>query len=241
MDETEIIYGRNPVVEVANGTRKTKKIWLTDKTAKSIGYLLRTNSKIIEIVSKERIARITGRGDHQGAAAEVELFHYSPFKAITELIAGVVLAADRITDPRNLGAIIRSAAILGAKGIIIPKKNSALITPVVCHTSAGATERIAICCANSLAHSLNILKGKGFTIVGAEVPGPKTISITDFNGKRDKLVLVLGAEGFGLRGKIRALCDHQISIPQKTDFDSLNVSVAASILLWELLKKETGS
>jgi 23S rRNA (guanosine2251-2'-O)-methyltransferase len=168
--------------------------------------------------------------------AETEPFPYSKFDSIIEIEKGIIVVADGITDPRNLGAMIRSAVLLGANGIIIPGKYSSGITPVVCHTSAGATEKIAISKVESLSHSLRILQSKGFIILGAEEPSPETVSIVEFcPGK--KTALVLGSEGKGLSKKVREICDMLVSIPQKSNFDSFNVSVAAAILLWELSKK----
>mgnify|MGYP000150213583 CR=1 FL=1 len=235
MLETEILYGRNPVVEAASAGRKIHRIWLTDKTAKALKKSLSNHLDLVEIVTKEEIGKITGKRDHQGAAAETEPFVYADFEAISAIARGVVIAEEGVTDPRNLGAIIRSAVLLGAKGVIIPSKNSAQITPVVCHTSAGATEHIAIAKTESLPHSLKLLKSKGFTIAGATVPNEKSTAINEYIPP-EKTVLILGSEWKGLSRKIESICDILLCIPQKTDFDSFNVSVAASILLWELIR-----
>ena len=163
---------------------------------------------------------------------------YSEIKALRELKSGIIIAADGITDPRNLGAIIRSAVLLGAKGIIIPKKGAVGVNPVVTHASAGATEYIAISQVKNLAHELSILSDRGFTVATAVMPDEDSIDIRDFTA-REKLVLVLGDEGYGVSGKVMSKCDVKLSIPQRTNFDSYNVSVAASIILYELLREKT--
>jgi len=235
MTEKEIIYGRNPVVEVIRGSRHIYRLWLTKQTAKALGADIRKADIRPKIVSRGEIGSITGRRDHQSAAVETDAFEYTPIDLLRELRSGLILAADGITDPRNLGATIRSAVLLGAAGIIIPEKGSALITPVVCHTSAGATEHIAIAYVPNLAHELEILKARGFEIAGAVVPGPNTTLISDYDPP-EKIVLVIGGEGAGISGRILSKCDIRLSIPQRAVFDSFNVSVAASIILYELLK-----
>ncbi len=234
MAETELIYGRNPVVEVAK-FRRVHRLWLTESTYQKLKGRLKVERSRLYIVSKGEISAIAGRPDHQGAVAEVERFSTTPLDSLLTLRSGIVLALDGITDPRNLGAIIRSAVLLGAAGITIPEKGSSDITPVVCHASAGGTEHIAIAKVESILHTINLFKSRGFTTACAELPGPDTVSISEFEPP-EKIILTMGSEE-GLRARVRAGSDVVLSIPQRTDFDSFNVSVAASILLWELTKK----
>jgi 23S rRNA (guanosine2251-2'-O)-methyltransferase len=235
MNDYEIIYGRKPVIEVAR-SRPIHRIWLTELAAKDMRQDIHVDRKSISIVSKGEISQITARSDHQGAAAEVDRFRYSDFEAVSKIVSGIILAADGITDPRNLGAVIRSATLLGVKGIIIPEKYSASITPVVCHASAGGTEHIAITRVPSLLHSIGLLGRSGFTIACADLPSESTVEITRFSTP-EKLLLVLGSEK-GLRRRVRDACDVALTIPQKSAFDSFNVSVAASIILWELTREQ---
>ncbi len=240
MNETEIIYGRNPVVEVAGGRREVYEIWLMKSADKAIGHELRKLGYSPKIVPRGEIGNLTRRSDHQGASAIVSPFEYCEIEALRELKSGVVIAVDGITDPRNLGAVIRSAVLLGAKGIIIPKKGAVGVNPVVTHTSAGATEYIAISQVKNLAHEMGILADRGFTVSAAVMPGEDTIDIRDFTA-REKIVLVLGDEGYGISGKVMSKCDIKLSIPQRSNFDSYNVSVAASIILYELLREKTNN
>jgi len=235
--ETEILYGRNPVVEALKNGREANNIWTIKSTFNALRKELAPFRRSLKIVDKNTLAKITGRGDHQGIALKTETFRYTSFDAIYEIAEGIVLVADGITDPRNLGAIIRTAVLMGVKGIIIPEKHSSSITPVVCHTSAGATEHIAISKVKSLAHSLNILKDRGFHISGAVLPSEDAIDIRD-SEYHTKRALVMGSEGRGIRNKIESLCHDRVYIPQKTDFDSFNVSIATSILLWEFRNKK---
>ena len=234
MQETEIIYGRKPVIEVAR-KRPVHRIWLTESAASKMRKDLQIGKGLTSIVSKGEIARITGRSDHQGAAAEVERYRYADFGALSGLLSGIIVAADGITDPRNLGAVIRSAVLLGVEGIIIPERYSASITPVVCHASAGGTEHIAISRVPSILHSIGLLRKSGFVAACADLPSEATIDITRYSPP-EKLLLVMGAEE-GLRRRVRAACDVALSIPQRSTFDSFNVSVAASIILWEMTRE----
>lgn len=235
MDNTEIIYGRNPVIEVARGRRDVYEILLMDSTNKAIGHDLRKLGYSPKVVSRGKIGNMTKRSDHQGAAAIVSPFEYSEIDALREIKSGIIIAADGITDERNLGAVIRSAVLLGAGGVIIPVKGSASVSPVVTHTSAGATEHIAISKVKSLPHELSILKERGFQIAAAVMPDEGTVDIRKFQTP-DKTVLVIGDEGYGISGKVMSKCEVKLSIPQRSSFDSYNVSVATSIILYELLR-----
>lgn len=236
MSEREIIYGRNPVLEVALGGREVFKIWLTKETHKLIGNELRRAGYRPQIVSRGEIAEIAGRKDHQGAVAEAAHFKYASIEDLRKLEKGVIIAADGITDQRNLGAVVRSAVLLGAGGLIIPERGSAEVNSVVTHTSAGATEHIPIARVENLAHELGILTERGFAVAAAVIPGEDTIDIRDYSAP-SKIVLVIGDEGSGISGRVMSKCDVRLSIPQAGKFDSYNVSVAASIILYELLRE----
>lgn len=237
MTENEIIYGRNPVLEVALGKREVFIIWLTKETNKAIGQELRRAGYRPRIVSKGEIGQITGRRDNQGAAAEVAPFEYAKIEALRKIPDGIIIACDGITDQRNLGAVMRSAVLLGARGVILPERGSAEVNSVVTHTSAGATEHIAIAKTENLAHELGILKQMDFGVAGAVMPDETTVDIREYSAPT-KLCLVIGDEGEGISGKILSKCDVRLSIPQTPRFDSFNVSVAASIILYELRREK---
>jgi 23S rRNA (guanosine2251-2'-O)-methyltransferase len=237
MIEKEIIYGRNPVLEVALGGREVYRIWLTKETHKLIGNELRRAGYRPQIASRGEIAEFAGRRDHQGAVAEVAPFKYAPIELLRALDSGVVIAVDGITDQRNLGAVVRSAVLLGVGGIIIPEKGSAEVNAVVTHTSAGATEHIPIARVENLAHELGILSERGYAVAAAVMPDENSIDIRDYSAQ-GKIVLVIGDEGSGISGRVMSKCDVRLSIPQAGKFDSYNVSVAASIILYELLREK---
>jgi len=235
VNETEIIYGKNPVIEAIK-SRRIHRIWIIESTYKRLREQLHVDRALISVVSKAEVSKIAERPDHQGIIAKVDKFVFSPIDALLSARSGVVLALDGITDPRNLGAIVRSAVILGAVGIVIPSKNSSDITPVVCHASAGGTEHIAIAKVDSILHTINLFKERGFAIACADLPSDGVISIDEFDPP-NKLALVMGSEE-GLRKRVRAASDFVLTIPQSSDFDSFNVSVAAGIILWELSSKK---
>ncbi|MCK5833937.1 23S rRNA (guanosine(2251)-2'-O)-methyltransferase RlmB [bacterium] len=235
MNETELIYGKNAVIEVAN-FRRIHRVWATKATYKKIRNYLSIDRTSLSIVSKAEINDISGRTDHQGIVASADKYSFVGIDSLFYLSSGIILALDGITDPRNLGAIIRSSVLFGVDGIIIPRKNSSDITPVVCKASAGGTEHIAIARVESLMHTLNLFRERSFQIICADMPSEDSASIASFLPS-NKLLVVMGSED-GLRKKVRTYSDIVVSIPQSSDFDSFNVSVAASIILWELTQKK---
>ena len=212
----EIVYGRRPVAEAQRGRRVVHTVWEAPQTA------------------AEELTRLAGSPDHQGVVAEVDPY---PYAGAAELLAdpkGLLVALDQVQDPRNLGAVCRSAEAAGAAGVVIPERRSAAVTAVACKASAGAVEHLAVARVRNLADWLGEAREAGFWAWGAEAEAPTIYTEADLKGGT---VLVLGGEGKGLRPRVAASCDGLVAIPQKGETASLNVSAAASVLLFEALRQ----
>jgi 23S rRNA (guanosine2251-2'-O)-methyltransferase len=187
-----------------------------------------------KVVPERTLTELAGTRDHQGVVARVEPFRYAD---AYELAAGepLLVALDQVTDPRNLGAVIRSAEGAGATGVILPAHNSARVTPAVARSSAGAVEHLPVAVVPNLARYLNEVKGSRLWVYAADAGG-QPMADTDLSGG---LFLVFGAEGKGIRPLVRRACDASVSIPLSGRVESLNVSVAAAVLLYEAQRQRS--
>jgi 23S rRNA (guanosine2251-2'-O)-methyltransferase len=221
-----VIYGRNPVHEALRGRRRVHRAWATRNVAKGI------EGVPVEVVMAEEVERRCGSPSHQGVCAEVDPY---PYVAGEELLTGAapfVLALDGIEDPQNLGALCRTAECAGVDGVVIPERRAAEVTPAVCKASAGAVEHLAIARVRNLADFLGQAKDRGCWCYGAAADARRGPGDVDFKGG---LVLVLGAEGRGLRDRVAAMCDDTVSLPMRGRIGSLNASAAGAILLYAAL------
>jgi 23S rRNA (guanosine2251-2'-O)-methyltransferase len=214
--EGDVVYGRRPVAEAKRGRRQVRRVWTT------------------EDVTASELNRLAGSPDHQGIVAEVDPYPYADAGSLLGRDGALVLALDQVQDPRNLGAICRSAEAAGASGVVIPSRRSAAITPVACKASAGAVEHVAVARVTNLANWLAQAKEAGAWIYGAEAGAEAPHTQADLTGK---VVLVLGGEGKGLRRRVAESCDLLVSIPVRGRVASLNVSAAAAVLLFEALRQ----
>lgn len=215
---SQFIYGRQPVAEAERGRRRVLRVWRAPETGGA------------------ELQRLCGSPDHQGVVAEVEPY---PYAGAAELLLegeGLLVALDEIQDPRNLGAVCRSAEVAGAAGVVIPERRAAAVTPVACKTSAGAVEHLAVARVRNLADWLGEAKDAGFWIWGADADAESAPWAVDLKGPT---VLVLGGEGKGLRPRVAATCDGLVALPQRGRIDSLNVSAAATALLFEALRQRS--
>lgn len=211
----QFIYGRNPVAEAERGRRRVHRVWRAPET------------------SAEELERLCGSPDHQGVVAEVDPYPYGdPTGMLRE--GALLVALDQVQDPRNLGAVCRSAEFAGAAGVIVPERRSASVTPVVCKTSAGAVEHLEVAHVRNLADWLAEAKDAGFWIWGADADAEQVPWSTDLTGST---VIVLGGEGKGLRPRVAAACDGLVALPRGGRVESLNVSAAATALLFEALRQ----
>jgi 23S rRNA (guanosine2251-2'-O)-methyltransferase len=214
---SQFVYGRRPVAEAERGRRRVHRVWRAPETA------------------AEELERLCGSPDHQGVVAEVDPYPYGDPRGL--LGEGALLVAlDQVQDPRNLGAVCRSAEFAGAAGVVIPERRSAAVTAVVCKTSAGAVEHIEVAHVRNLADWLSEAKDAGFWIWGADAEAEAAPWSVDLTGST---VLVLGGEGKGLRPRVAAACDGLVALPQRGKVESLNVSAAATALLFEALRQRT--
>lgn len=216
-DASQIIYGKQPVAEAERGRRRqVLRVWRTPET------------------SAGELERLCGSPDHQGTVAEVQPYPYAGSSELLKRENALLIALDQVQDPRNLGAVARSAEAAGAAGLVIPERRSAAVTAVACKASAGAIEHLPIAHVRNLADWLGEAKQAGFWIWGADADAKQAPWDVDLGGPT---VLVLGGEGKGLRPRVASACDGLIALPQRGRIDSLNVSAAAAALLFEAVRQ----
>ena len=197
--------------------------------------LAQSNSIKVTTLSKADLDKKTGKSNHQGIAADINDFQYEEFGSLLKASHSFYLVLDHIEDPHNLGAIIRTANFFGVGGIIIPKDRAAGITPTVVKTSSGAAMTVPISRVSNLVNAISDLKKKNVWIVGADIAADRELTEIDTEGL--EIALVIGSEGKGLTKSIKKQCDFLVSIAKSGKVDSLNASVAAGILIYNLVNK----
>jgi 23S rRNA (guanosine2251-2'-O)-methyltransferase len=214
----EFIYGRRPVAEADRGRRRVHRVLRAPETP------------------AEELERLCGSPEHQGVVAEVDPYPYADPSSLFEGDdgQGLVIALDQVQDPHNLGAVCRVAEVGGTSGVVIVERRAASVTPAACKASAGAVEHLAVARVRNLADWLADAKQSGAWIYGAAADAPKRYTELDWVGRA---VLVLGSEGKGLRPRVGSRCDELVSIPTKGRIGSLNVSVAAAVILFEAVRQ----
>jgi 23S rRNA (guanosine2251-2'-O)-methyltransferase len=226
-----ILYGRNPIREALRaGRRPVHRVWAT-RGAAAEPWL-----REVELVEAraEDIAARAGHDAHQGLCAEVGEYPYASADELLGRPDPLIVVLDELQDPQNLGAICRTAECVGADGVVIPQRRSAEVTPAVCKASAGAVEHLAIARVRNLADFLADAKAAGCWCYGAAAGARTAYDQPDYRGG---VVVVLGAEGRGLRPRVAAACDDLVSLPLRGRIESLNVSATAAVLLYEILQQ----
>ncbi|MEB3310449.1 MAG: 23S rRNA (guanosine(2251)-2'-O)-methyltransferase RlmB [Snowella sp.] len=244
--DNDLIYGRHPVIAALKSDRQLNRIWITaklhyDPRFHSLLNEAKAKGAVIDEVEIQRLNQLTQGANHQGVAAQVAPYTY---KDLDELIQQakaqrpdpVIIILDSITDPHNLGAIIRTAEAFGAQGLIIPQRRAVGITSAVLKVAAGALEHLAVARVVNLSRSLEALKSEGFWIYGTAAGQGKLIQNLDLRGP---VGLVIGSEGEGLSLLTQRHCDELISIPLGGKTPSLNASVAAGITLYEVYRQRS--
>jgi 23S rRNA (guanosine2251-2'-O)-methyltransferase len=225
---SDLVYGRRSVREVLRGRREVMELWATERALKAEPWLADARPRVK--LDRELSDRAETR-DHQGVLALVEPYRYADAYELAAAERPLLAVLDRVTDPRNLGAVCRSAEGAGATGVVVPAHGSAVVTPAVARASAGAIEHLPIAVVTNLARDLEEVKGGDLWVYGAAGdPAATPMWDTDLSGGA---AIVLGAEGKGLRPLVRRTCDALVSIPLSGQVESLNVSVAAAVLLYE--------
>ncbi|WP_103670295.1 23S rRNA (guanosine(2251)-2'-O)-methyltransferase RlmB [Pseudanabaena sp. BC1403] len=243
-ENPDIVYGRHAVEAVLNSDRSINRVWVTARLRYAPDFLplideAKAAGAVVDEVDNTRLDRITDNGRHQGIAIQVSAYEYAD---LDELIASakeksaqpVIVIADGITDPHNLGAIIRSAAALGAHALVIPQRRAAGITATVAKVAAGTLEILPVARVVNLNRALEKIKEAGFWVYGTMAGASEAIHKAKFSGA---IALVIGAEDEGLSLSVQKNCDFLVSIPLEGKVESLNASVATGMALYEIFRQ----
>ena len=240
-----LIEGRNPVIEAIRAGKPIDKLYIldgcNDGPVMSIKREAKKKDIFVKYVAKERLDQLSETGKHQGVIAYTAAYEYSELEDIFELAqkkgeAPFVIILDNIEDPHNLGAVIRTANLAGAHGVIIPKNRAVGLTSTVARTSAGAINYTPVVRATNIVRTIEELKKQGMWFVCADMDGTLMYDL-DLKGS---IGLVIGNEGEGVSRLVKENCDMIAAIPMKGDIDSLNASVAAGVLAYEIVRQRLG-
>lgn len=240
--EHEFIIGRNPVLEALKSGRDINKLWIAEGSQGGsmgqITQLAKRNGVLVQFVPKKKIEQMVD-GIHQGVAAQVAAYQYAELDDLFSLAekrneSPFYLLLDELEDPHNLGSIMRTADAVGAHGIIIPKRRSVGLTATVAKASTGAIEHVPVARVTNLSRTIDELKDRGVWIVGTDAK--ESDDYRNLDGGMP-LTLVIGSEGKGMSRLIREKCDFLVQLPMVGHVTSLNASVAASLLMYEVYRK----
>jgi 23S rRNA (guanosine2251-2'-O)-methyltransferase len=241
--KTEFIAGKNPVLEALQAGRPLSKILLAQglkqSSVKEIMSLARTRQIPYQFVAREKLDALVAGNIHQGIVAEAGVKQYVEWEEIIEKARQkgedpFVVLLDGLEDPRNLGAILRTAEAVGVHGVIIPKHRSVSLTAAAARSSAGAVEYVPVARVTNLASVMDRLKEKGCWIVGTDPQAEQKYCEADLKGP---LAVVLGSEGKGMGRLVKEKCDFLVSIPMLGQVNSLNVSVTGALLFYEIIRQ----
>jgi 23S rRNA (guanosine2251-2'-O)-methyltransferase len=220
---------------VLEGARKGDPLDLIRQTARAKGVR-------VDSVSRKELDRLSERGAHQGVVALVESFRYAKLEDVIgdakEDPSSLIVVLDHVNDPGNLGAVVRTAEVVGAVAVVIPKDRAAAMTPSALKSAAGAAEHLPICRESNIAQSLSLLKQAGYWVVGASEKAETEVWDAPMEGR---IVLVMGAEGSGLARLTERECDLLVRLPVRGRISSLNVSAATAVLAYEWLRRTVAS
>ncbi|PSB60816.1 23S rRNA (guanosine(2251)-2'-O)-methyltransferase RlmB [filamentous cyanobacterium CCP1] len=242
--DTDLIYGRHSILAALEGNRYLNRIWVLSKLRydsrfHSLLSNAKANGTVIDEVDYRRLDQITHGANHQGIAAQVAPYEYLELAELIEQSKAtsehpVLVAADGITDPHNLGAIIRTAEAMGAQGLLIPQRRAVGVTSTVVKVAAGALESFPVARVVNLSRALEELKSAGFWIYGTGAEASQPVDRVKFDSS---VVLVIGSEGEGLNLLTQRCCDVLVSIPMQGKTPSLNASVSAGMVLYEVYRQ----
>ena len=242
-DATDLIEGRNAVSEALKSGRTLDKVFVadgdTDRALSRLAALAREAGAAVVQVDRRRLDQMSQTHAHQGIIAQAAAHSYATVEEILQRAAErgeapLLILCDELTDPHNLGAILRTAECAGALGVIIPKRRSVGLTAVVAKTSAGAVEHMPVARVANLVSAIEDLKRQGIWVFGTDAAGTTDLYHADFQGPT---AIVIGSEGFGMSRLVAERCDLLLSIPMKGQINSLNASSAAAVLLYEAVRQ----
>jgi 23S rRNA (guanosine2251-2'-O)-methyltransferase len=246
--DADWIAGRNAVVEALRASMPVTAVYVAegaerDGRLREVFRVAADRGIALLEVARIELDRITDGAVHQGLAARVPAYDYARPEDLLERAAALgepplIVALDSVTDPRNLGAVVRSAAGFGAHGVLIPERRSAGMAPSAWKSSAGAAARLPVAQATNLTRQLKAYQGAGCMVVGLAADGD--VSLPGFELADGPLVIVVGSEGGGLSRLVAETCDQLLSIPMATDLESLNAGVAASVALYAVSRRRAG-
>jgi len=233
---SDAVAGRNPVVEALRAKIPAKELLIAERTEideriQEAMRLAKNQNLLIKEVSRGSLDGLTGTTIHQGIALVIKPFQYANFDELVDKAKkpGMIIGLDGVTDPHNLGAIVRSAAAFGADGVVIPERRTAAMSGSAWKSSAGAAARLPISQVTNLVRSIEDAKKSGFFVVGLDAEGDE--SLPTFSLAREPIYVIVGSEGKGLSRLVREKCDVILSIPMQSDVESLNASVATAIVM----------
>jgi len=231
-----ILYGRNPVREALRaGRRQFGEIWATERVIAREPWLSQAGARATR---PEEIERRAESSDHQGVCAEAGGYPYVSGAELLMRSDPFIVALDELQDPQNLGAIARSAECAGVTGLVICERRAAAVTPAVVKASAGAVEHLRVARVRNMADFLGEAKEAGAWCYGADGAGDTAYDAPDYTGG---VVLVMGAEGSGLRPRVAKSCDALVALPLRGRTESLNASAAAAVLMYEILQRRSAA
>lgn len=233
----DLVYGRRPVREALRGPREVLELWASERAIKGEPWLRELERPRMQTKLERDLSEAAGSRDHQGVVAWCAPFRYADAFELVSGPAPLLACLDQVSDPRNLGAVIRAADGAAAAGVVVPAHGAARVTAAVCRASAGAVEHVPVAVVPNLARYLAEIKSGQMWVVGAAGESGTPMWQADLSGG---IAFVFGAEGKGLRPLVRRTCDLEVSIPQLGHVESLNVSVAAAVLLYEARRQRHG-
>ena len=228
------VYGRRAVREALRGRREVLELWASERALKAEAWLRDVDRPRVQVKPERDLGEAAGTRDHQGVVAWCEPYKYADAWELAAEEEPLLVCLDQVTDPRNFGAVCRSAEGAGATGVIVPAHGAATVTPAVARASAGAVEHLRVAVVPNLARYLADVKSPELWVYAAAGDAETTMWVADLSGA---IALVFGAEGKGVRPLVRKTCDGAVSIPLAGRVESLNVSVAAAVLLYEAARQ----
>ena len=232
----DLVYGRNAVREALRGRRGVLEVWAGERAAATLDWL--AEGPRPRVRRERELTEAAGTADHQGVVAWCEPYPYADAWELASTDRALLCCLDQVTDPRNLGAVVRSAAGAGATGVVLPAHGAATVTAAVCRASAGAVEHLPVAVVPNLARYLAEVKSATLWAYAAAADGDSRLWELDLTGG---VAVVLGAEGKGVRPLVRRTCDATLQIPLGPGVESLNVSVAAAVVLYEARRQRETS